>query len=217
MAATNRSLLNYTGGQMGIDLRTGRPTPMATRDSWQAAEVDRMARTASSMAGHNRLVNVGKFASAVPLAMATGGMGGGASGAGASAGGPTAAGRFSLGSLLKLAEVAVPAITGLFGMRSQNQAQDRASGLEQQNLQAQMQWVREQEAQRKSEADRLYSEEQRRWNVEQQNRAKELAALEEERAYARARSDYDFQQTRDRDARRQQARFRLEDFLGMRR
>ena len=68
-------------------------------------------------------------------------------------------------------------------------------------------YARDMEAQRRSEAERMYGEDQRRWDVEQQNRARELAAAEEERAFARRLIE-------EREGRKHQARLRLSDFLG---
>lgn len=139
-----------------------------------------------------------------------GGGAAGAAGSSASAIAPVAASaaRFRLGDLFKLAEFGVPAVTQLIGMRSQNRAMDRQAAMEQRTLAEQMAFAREQEAFRRAEADRVAREDQRRWEIEQQNRGRELAAAEEERAFNRRLIE-------EREARRNQARLRLADFLRM--
>jgi len=150
-----------------------------------------------------------------------GGAGGGAAagGAGASSTIPivpaAAAGKFTLGGLIDVAKVAIPAVTGILGQRSQNKALDRQSQREQATYAEQMQMAREQEAYRRAEADRVTQQEERRYHIEQANRAKELAAAEEERAFRRSIDDYNFRHLQDRDARRQEGRLRLMDFLRM--
>ena len=112
---------------------------------------------------------------------------GGGSAAGAAGGGMVSqpASRFTLGGLMKLAEIGVPAITSLFGMRSQNRALDRQSQTEQQNLAEQMAFAREQEARRQQEYERQMTEEARRYDIDERNRQRELTAAEEERAFNR--------------------------------
>jgi len=199
----------------------------AEHQAWN--EAIRLDQNNRSKASHNRLVRFGQIASLAPFAVAGGAalLGGGAAasggaagaagaagtgvaGAGAGAGVSSAAGAgglYTLGNLSKFAQVAVPAVTSYLGQRSQNKALDRQAQIEQQNLQQQMAYAREIEAQRRAEADRLYGEEQRRWDVDQQNRARELAASDEERAFTRRLIE-------EREGRRQQARVRLSDFLG---
>lgn len=197
------------------------------QDAWNAAI--RYDQNNRSKAGHNRLVRVGQIASVAPFAlaggaalagggMASGAAGGAATTAGAAASGgavPAAVGRFTLPSILKMAEIGIPAITGVLGMRSQNRALDRQAQLEQQALAEQMTFAREQEAIRRQEAERMFAEDRRRWESEERNRSRELAATEEERAYQRRLMD-------ERESRRapyrqasQDALFRLRDILGM--
>jgi len=101
---------------------------------------------------------------------------------------PTVAGGgMTFGNLLKAAQVGVPAVTGLIGMRSQNKALDRQSALEQQNLSEQMTMAREQEAYRRQEAERVAAEEARRWQAEEAFRAKQWEAQERDRVELEAR------------------------------
>ena len=127
------------------------------------------------------------------------------------------AARFTLGNILKMAEVGVPAITGLFGMRSQNRALDRQAQAEQAALAEEIVFAREQEAQRRAEAERMFVEDQRRWEAEERNRGRELAATEEERAFNRRLLE-------ERESRRAPLRaaagpalFRLQELMRMRR
>lgn len=124
-----------------------------------------------------------------------------------------AGGAMNFGNLLKLGQLAVPAVTGLFGMRSQNRALDRQSQMEQGNLNQQMEMARENEMYRRSEAARVAAEEAKRWQAEEAFRARQLAADEEDRAYNRRLLE-------EREARRapkraagQQAMLRLQDLL----
>jgi len=91
MAGTNTSLWRYDG-TYGVNSRGERvlaPTP----DSAMAAEADRRARNAASMARHNRLVNYGRLASILPFGVAAGSaLAGGGAAAGAGAGGAGGAG-----------------------------------------------------------------------------------------------------------------------------
>lgn len=161
-------------------------------------------------------VTAGLGATAAPLVFGASGAAAGAAGAsGGAAPAAVTAGRFTLPSILKMAEIGIPAVTGLIGMRSQNRALDRQSQLEQQALAEQMAYAREQEAIRRQEAERMFAEDQRRWEAEERNRARELSATEEERAYQRRLLD-------EREARRapyrrasQDALFRLQDILSM--
>lgn len=134
-------------------------------------------------------------------------FGGGAAAGGAAAPAVTTAARFTLPNILKFAEIGVPAVTSLFGMRAQNNALKQQGALEQRNLQEQMAFAREQEAQRRAEYDRQMAEESRRWDVENQNRARELAAAEEDRAFNRRLIE-------EREARNAQRRMQLAQFLG---
>lgn len=138
------------------------------------------------------------------------GAGGAASAGGAGVGAGSviapAAGRFTMGNLLRMGEIGIPAITGIFANRSQNRALDRQTAVEQANLAAQMQFVRDQEAQRRAEAERMFIEDQRRWEAEERNRARDVAAADEERAFQRRLVE-------EREQRRQQGRMRMDEFL----
>lgn len=116
------------------------------------------------------------------------------------------AGGMTFGNLFKLAEVGVPAITGLLGQRSQNRALDRQQQLEQQNYAQQIAMAREHETYRRSEAERVAAEEARRWQAEEAFRQKQWEAQERDRLDLEARRE-------PRRQAAQQARLRLQDLL----
>lgn len=152
-------------------------------------------------------------AAAAPSAPAAGGYGALFGGNGAFLGGAaphvaTTAARFSLPNILRLAEVGVPAVTGLIGMHAQNKANTRQFAAEQGNYNQQLQFAREQESERKAEAARVAAEEARRWAIDQQNQQRQMAAADEERAFQRRLVE-------EREARNQQRRMQLADFLRM--
>lgn len=126
---------------------------------------------------------------------------------------PTGGGGSTFGNLLGLASVGVPAVTSLFGQRSQNRALDKQGAIEQQNYAQQLRMAQDNEAYRRQEAQRVADEERRRWTAEEGYRARQVAADEEERAFNRRLLE-------EREARRaprrvasQQAMVRLGDLL----
>lgn len=177
MAATNKALLRYDG-TYGVNSK-GERVLMPTAESWAAQEQDRLQRQAAAMRGHNRLVNIGRFAS---VAIPTAGIGLAASGAGAAASAApsvaastagtagTAGAGMTFGNLLKLGELGAGLFTNVIGNRQQNRALDRDSLLRQQEFSQQMALAQQQQAQA-----------QKQWEAEQAQRANEYALAIEDR------------------------------------
>lgn len=122
---------------VGMD---GSPRPLKTNDQIALEDAGRLENHNRSMASHNRLVNFGRLASIAPLAFAAPAFAG--TGAGATASLPAAATEgiafdavapaVSMGSRIgsflgsRGAETGINAALSLFGMRSQNKANDQA-------------------------------------------------------------------------------------------
>lgn len=120
---------------------------------------------------------------------------------------------FTMGGLLKLGQLAVPAVTGLLGMRSQSKGLNRQHQIEQANYAQQISMARENEAYRRSEAERVAAEEAKRWSADEMFRSKQYAADEEERTYNRRLLDEREARRAPRRAASQQALYRLQDLL----
>lgn len=153
-------------------------------------------------------VTAGLGAAAAPLLF--GAMGGGAATGAAASTAPavTTAARFTLPNILRMAEIGVPAVAGIFANRAQGKALDRQSAMEQQNIQAQMDFAREQEAIRRAEAERMFTEDQRRFDTSERN--------------TKEQRDFERRLIEEREARRapyreasRQALFRLQELINM--
>lgn len=167
------------------------------------------------MRGHNRLVNFGRIASAIPFAVAGGAAlagGGGAAALPAAAtegiefsAAPTATGGgMTLGRILgsRGFELGSNAITSLLGMRSQNRANryatDANARLSADQIQLERDRIKRQED--VDAADRADAE--RRWLAEQAQRKQDYDALQEERTYRRTLDDRNVRLDDEREARR---------------
>ncbi len=114
---------------LGFDIKTGKmytdPAEFAAVNAQTDANNAALRQKhANSMKWQNRLVNIGKVASAVPLAFAAApafaGMGGAGAASGAAAGAPAAAGGgMTFGNLLQLGQLGAGLGSQIFGMRSQ--------------------------------------------------------------------------------------------------
>lgn len=170
----------------GVDFATGATMPSSAWGAGWDAEAARYERNNASRAAHNRLVNIGRIASAVPLAFAAapaigavGGSGGVASvpGAVGASAAPLGAGTvgvgggaMTFGNLLRLGELGVGLGASLFGQRAQNRALDRDSTQRSQEFAAQMAMLQQQNE---------FARQQ--WDADQAQRAQEFALAQEDR------------------------------------
>jgi hypothetical protein len=135
-----QAMIDQQRGMTVIPSRTSVDSPWYTPADWGRHVDDteaRLIKNNASMASHNRLVNIGRLASIVPLGVAAApafGVGAGAT-AGATAGVPSAAttgattGTMArLGSIMSSRglETGINSALSLFGMRAQNKANTQA-------------------------------------------------------------------------------------------
>lgn len=223
MAATRALNGTQPTGPMGVQFSTGQPTRLWSTDQWGAMEADRAKRHAAEVASHNRLVNVGRVASAVPLAFAAaplfaGGAAAGGAGAasvpgavGASAAplgvgsvAGAAGGGMTLGNIFNLANLGVGAFSSFMGQRSQNKGLDQQMALQRQQMAMQAQADAEARAEAKRQFDATQANESRRYAADDEERAFQRRLVEEREARLapyRAQAD--------------RARQRLARFLGL--
>lgn len=171
-----------------------------------AADAGIEAETARKIQNQRRMENIFRT---VSMAIPAAGMGIASAAASSAAPAVVAAktgGGMTFGNLFKLAEVGVPAITGLFGQRSQNRALDRQQQMEQANYAQQIAMARENETYRRSESERVAAEEARRWQAEEAFRQKQWEAQERDRVDLEARREPRRQAS-------QRALLRLQDLL----
>lgn len=111
----------------------------------------------------------------------------------------------TLGNFLNFANLGTGLFSNVMGQRANNRA---ISG---------QQSLAEREMQMRMAADAEARAEQRRqFDATQANEARRMAAEDEERKFMRSRQEYDMQLIREREARNQQRRQRLAQFLGLR-